>query len=123
MNIDTLITDFIIQFPELEVAAKKELKRWEGEEEVPHDVFFGYILNPFLEKELVSGKNKSFLQRIFSFLEVIALSQDERVRWVLSTTILEKLGDDKKILQKARSLMGSNTLRMSHEVEKYLGRE
>jgi hypothetical protein len=95
---------------------------WHEEETLQH-VFFGDVLNKFLIKELDTMKKESLLERIFRFLEAMATCEDEDVRGVLTATVLERLGDDKEILKHARSLMGKETLRFSHEVEKSWGRE
>lgn len=86
-------------------------------------VFFGDVLNPFLLEELSTMRNRELLQRIFNFLESMAVSGDKEVGWVLTASILERLGDDKIILERARSLMEPETLKLSHEVEKSWSRE
>ena len=125
MNYETLNYELIKSIPELEKAAKKEFDRWkEGEEEEPpQHVFFGYVLNPFLLEKLTTMENPDLLNRVFEFLETMALSGDEDVVGVLTATVLERIGDDKMLLERARPLMGENTLRMSHEVERSWGRE
>jgi hypothetical protein len=53
----------------------------------------------------------------------MALSPDEQVTDLLGAGILERIGDDKELLKRARSLMGKKTLEGSHIVEKGWGRE
>jgi hypothetical protein len=125
MKYDNIIKEFIASFPEIERLSNQEILKWKDEEspEPPAHVFFGNVLNLFLVEELKIMKNNSLLERIFHFLELMATSGNEDVRGILTATVLEYLGDDKEILTKARSLMGKETLKLSHEVEKTWGRE
>jgi hypothetical protein len=124
MKYETLIDEALGKFPEIRDLAQQK-PYWQGNDE--HDplvhVFFGDVLNRFLIEQLSLMKNVGLLQRIFEFMESMAVSEDKSVRDLLSTGMLEVLGDDKHILERARTLMGSNTLRMSHEIEKSWGRE
>jgi hypothetical protein len=122
MNYDNLIQCFLETFPEFKEVATKESKWWDEEIPLVH-IFFIYVLNPYLEKEFKNTENPVLLEKIFRFLEKMAISDDEGVQEVLGVTILERLGDDKKILEMAREKMGPNTLKMSHEIEKGWGRE
>lgn len=65
--------------------------------------------------------NKDMLIRTFEFFEEMATS-DEEVRELLLYSVLEKLGDDKDILNTSMSLMGENTLKYSKQVENFFGR-
>jgi len=124
MNYKTLIDEFMNDFPELiELAEKKPWWKENEEHEPLVHIFAGDIFNPYLIEQLSVGQNEDLLNRIFEFLELMAISEDTFVKEVLTDTILERLGDDKQILEKARAFMRSNTLRMSHEVERFLGRE
>jgi hypothetical protein len=121
-----LIDKFVDNFPEFKKKAEDEKRWWwndDNEEPMLH-IFFGDILNPFLtDKALIKMDDLRLLKRIFGFMEIMAKSEDEDVKGVLTATILERLGDDKKILKNARSLMGGETLKLSHAVEKGWGRE
>ena len=66
-------------------------------------------------------KNESVLQRTFTFFEEMA-SSDEEVRELLLYSVLEKLGDDEETLNISMTLMGENTLKLSQQVENFLGR-
>jgi hypothetical protein len=122
---ENLIPSFLADFPQFREMAEKEKKWWwnkDNDGPMSH-IFFGNILNPFLVKQLSTFKNKRLLYRIFNFLELMANSKDEDVVGVLYATILEYLGDDKKILKRARFLMGEKSLELSHKVERGWGRE
>jgi hypothetical protein len=124
MNYKTLIDEFINNFPDLTKLAEEDTW-WKGDEEYEPNVyvFVGSIFNRYLIEQLSILQNEDLLNRIFDFLESMAVSEDASVREVLTDGILEVLGDDKQILERARAFMKSNTLRMSHEVEKSWGRE
>ena len=129
LKYDSLIPSFLDKFPEFRELAEKKKDYWqitvddptEDDDPLVH-VFFGYINDSVLEL-ISSWKNKELINRLFSFYEIMANSEDEDVVGVLYATILERLGDDKKILKRARSLMGEKSLALSHEVEKFWGRE
>jgi hypothetical protein len=125
MNYKTLIDEFMGNFPDVKKSAEQDTY-WMADEEYEEPlvhVFVGDHFNPYLIEQLSVLKDEDLLNRIFEFLESMAISEDTSVREVLTTTILEQLGDDKQILERARAFMRSNTLKMSHEIERFLGRE
>ena len=122
MNHDTLAKDFITRFPKWGVEEIKDLRSWYDDDDDPY-LFFGFVLNPLLEEKLTDEGNQEELRGIFNFLEEMANTHDKEVEGVLMAEILEKLGDDKKVLEKARALMGKETLKFSHQIERSLGRE
>ena len=75
-----------------------------------------------LERLAYEEQNKDLLERTFAFFEKMACASEE-VRELLLYAVLEKLGDDKAVLAKARLLMGAKTLEYSRQVEAFLGRE
>ena len=122
MNHDTLVKDFIKRFPKWGVAEIKDLRSWYDDDDDPY-LFFGFVLNPLLEEKLTDEGNQEELRGIFNFLEEMANTHDKEVETVLMEEILERLGDDKKVLEKARALMGKETLKFSHQIERFWGRE
>ena len=68
-----------------------------------------------------AAANEDVLKRAFAFFERMADSEEE-VREVLLYAVLEELGDDEQIYQKACSFMGEHTLEWSKKVEAFLGR-
>lgn len=86
-------------------------------------VIWGMGLMPcILERLAYEEQNKDLLDRTFAFFEKMACASEE-VRELLLYAVLEKLGDDKAVLAKARLLMGAKTLEYSRQVEAFLGRE
>ena len=53
----------------------------------------------------------------------MATSPDPSVRNALQVSLLEVLGDDRARLETARRDMGPATLALSHEIERFWGRE
>ncbi len=125
LTYENVIDEFLRSLPEFKGKAEEERKWWDGEpgEEPLRYIFFGNVLHGFLVQALRTMDNPDLLKRLFAFFERMALSPDEKVPELLTTGTLEYLGDDKVILQRARKLMGWVTLKLSHDIEKGLGRE
>ena len=123
MTYNKLVPDLLKEFINVSKLQEsyRELVSWT--EPSPHIVFGDVLLENFLLDELLTMENKELIRKVFCFFEKMANSEDEDIRGVLTATVLERLGDDKDILKKARSFMGSKTLELSHQVEKALGRE
>ncbi|MEW6141996.1 MAG: hypothetical protein AB1597_02420 [Chloroflexota bacterium] len=124
MTYKDLVDNLIKAVPEIADAYNKYLK-WSGrtrDDPLPHVVFGDVLLQRFLLEELSTMKNTELLNRIFDFFELMAVSDDKDVRDVLSDTVLERIGDDKRILENARSLMRRNTRELSDKAERFLGR-
>jgi hypothetical protein len=117
-----LISNLIKAIPEIKGMYEDEMEWWGQDNPLPH-IIFGDVFNPFIKKQMIEMKNSELLNRIFLFLEQMANSDDEDVKGVLIATVLEWIGDDKDILEKARKLMGKKTLILSHITEKGWGRE
>jgi hypothetical protein len=71
----------------------------------------------FLEEE-----DEERLKRLFAFFETMVSNGDEYVAELLSVTILERIGDVKKVLDIAYKYMGKETRAASDEIEKFWGR-
>ncbi|WP_422121654.1 DUF7674 family protein [Peribacillus frigoritolerans] len=88
-------------------------------QEILPPVFLGesndYFIN-LLEKENEFEK----LEKLFSFFERMETEGDDYVSELLSVTILKRIGDDKKILNKTYKYMGKETRKDSNEIEKFL---
>lgn len=120
MDYNTLDIELIKEIPEIKQYYDEELESWD-EKPGQHNIF-GNVLNPFLIELLRINKNSDLIKRIFYFLEKMAVCNDLLVREVLGCTVLERLGDDKVILQKAVKYMGEKTKKMSSEIELGWGR-
>ncbi|MBI4311286.1 MAG: hypothetical protein HY681_05825 [Chloroflexi bacterium] len=122
MKYTDLNNSLLEHFPELEERAREEF-RWWSPEPPPSHVFYGDVLTPFVKQQLSTMAEPKLLDRIFQFLEAMAMSGQDEVKAVLTDSILEVIGDDRELLARARALMGRETLALSHVTEKQWGRE
>jgi len=89
---------------------------------LPH-IIFGDLFNPWLISLLKNERgNKDELQHAFAYLEKLANDEDADVQNVIQVTVMEQLGDDKKILRKSYKYMGKRTRQLSDLAEKMIGR-
>ena len=62
----------------------------------------------------------SEINKVFSFLESMAICEDVNVKEVLDFTVLEQLVDEgQNILEQCKQYMKKNTLEHCEEVQKY----
>lgn len=98
------------------------LREWWGADEPGLHIVVGDVLAPQIIRAAESGDDAS-LQSLCVFMERMATSSDERVRNALTVSLLERLGDDRERLDRARTAMGPKTLALSREIEGFWGRE
>ncbi|MFR1787061.1 MAG: hypothetical protein ACLSWY_14375 [Ruthenibacterium lactatiformans] len=93
--------------PELQAPFEAQCREnWVDGTDGPY-VIWGMGLMPcILERLAYEEQNKDLLDRTFAFFEKMACASEE-VRELLLYAVLEKLGDDKAVLAKARLLMGA----------------
>lgn len=120
---DNLVENLLGLFPELRFKFEEEARNYEEDYSKYLHLVFGDIFNPYLIRVLKEDEISNEMKKAFIFLEDMALSKDEAVINVLVVTVLEYLGDDKRLLSKAREHMGKNTRLLSVDIENYLGRE
>lgn len=125
MRVEELPGLLLLAIPEIDAAGRR--REWEDAVECGAHVVFGDFLNPLLLSLLTTDadalNNRTILERAFSFLEVLANSENRSVRDVVKVTVCERLGDDRDILRRARAYMGLKTMSLSHEVEREWKRE
>lgn len=114
-SVDTLLK----RFPELEKQIKEEIE-FNGEV-LPH-IIFGNVFNPYVIELLKENNAKEKLKKIFQFMEELACGKDEKVKELLTLTILARIGDEKDVLKKAYEYMSLSTRKFSDEIEKFMGR-
>jgi len=90
-----------------------------NEELLPH-VFFGECTGIFID--YINEDNSQVLQKLFRVFEIMATQGNDDVVNILCVTILERLGDDRKVLNTSRKYMGKETRKLSDETEKGWGR-
>ncbi len=105
------------------VGAYDELVEWYAGDVPGLHVIVGDVLDPYLMDLLRADGQETALVEAFQLLEEMATSADVVVQEVLATTVLERLGDERPVLEKARGFMGPATRRLSEDVERGWGRE
>ncbi len=105
------------EFKVLEPVLQEHLEFNEGL--LPH-VYFGECNEIFID--FINEGNPQVLQRLFYIFEKLAIEGNEEVKNILCVTVLERLGDDRNVLNIAREYMGKLTRKLSDETEKGLGR-
>ena len=123
MNQNNVWQEYLKAVPELQAPFEAQCREnWVDGTDGPY-VIWGMGLMPcILERLAYEEQNKDLLDRTFAFFEKMACASEE-VRELLLYAVLEKLGDDKAVLAKARLLMGAKSLENSRQVEAFLGRE
>ena len=80
------------------------------------------IYMPLITAELRTEDHPQLLHALFRLLENACSDKNQELRDILSSTILEALGNDHFILQKAQNYMGTVTKQMQIEADRHLGR-
>jgi hypothetical protein len=122
IKFDNLSEHLVTAIPELRSQYESELEWW-GDEQPGAHIIFGDILNPYLISLLELGDQEDTIKRIFAFLEQLANHEDTQIQEVVTVTVCERLGDHRDLLAKARQYMGNTTIRFSHQIEEFWGRE
>lgn len=116
---DNIVEKMLEAIPEVFPIYNKEMEWWG--EALPH-IVFGDVLNQYAIKLLKSSKEISIIKRIFDFYEKMASCDDLYVKQILTTTVLERLGDEKKVLNRAKEYMGTQTIKCLKVINKAIGR-
>lgn len=90
--------------------------------EILETVVIEDIFMPQLLKLLRENKERSLLENIFRYFEELLNGDDLHLINLLSITVLEMLGNDKKILEIAKQYMGIKTTAFQINCDKELGR-
>lgn len=90
--------------------------------EILETVVIEDIFMPKLLKLLRENKERSLLESIFRYFEELLNGDDLHLINLLSITVLEMLGNDKKILEIAKQYMGIKTTAFQINCDKELGR-
>ena len=122
MNLLNILFLFFQGIPELEQQIKGNMKQAHLDETDGVYAIWGLAVFPCVKGLLAyPEQNRITLKKVFCFFEQMACAQEE-VRELLMYAILEELGDEKEVLQRAQRFMGENTLELSNRVENFLGR-
>lgn len=113
---------FRVMLDFLPSASSKYRKSIEDNGEVLETVIIEDIFMPDIIKLLSEDKNTKLLERIFDYFEEVSNCEDNHLINIFSVTVLEILGNDKKILGIAQKYMGPITIQLQIEADRDLGR-
>ena len=119
ITIDNFFKKLLHFFPEKELMYNSSIAEYS---ERLDTVIIEDIFMPEIIKLLNNEKNPSFLKTIFDYFELVSIYADKYLLNVFSITVLEILGNDKRVLDKARKYMGNVTTRLQYKTDKLLGR-
>ena len=82
-------------------------------------IVFGMVIVPYI-LHIVQNNKLLEINKVFSFLENMAICEDVKIRDVLDFTVLEQLADEgHDTFGQCKQYMKKNTLKHCEEVEKY----
>ena len=119
MNLQECIVAFLENFPEHEQTYHEHIDFCE---ELLGHVFFGDSINLPLTQLLRENIDIETIQKYINFIDYMYATGDEAVKNIVVVTILEYLGDNKKVLENAFRFFSEDLRKKSIEVERYLGR-
>ncbi len=116
LDFDNIIRIMVERLPEVSERYEAEEQRHAevGGQPTQYGVFW-FVLQPFLEKLLDSGKDSVLLRRVFDFFEDMARSPDIEVVSLLCLEVLEWLVGQPRRLHTAWKYMGEETRKLARE--------
>ena len=82
-------------------------------------IVFGMVIVPYI-LHIVQNNKMYEINKVFSFLENMAMCEDVKIKEVLDFTVLEQLADEgHDTLGRCKRYMKKNTLMHCEEIEKY----
>lgn len=82
-------------------------------------IAFGMVIVPYI-LHIVQNEKTMEINKVFSFLENMAMCEDIKVNEVLDFTVLEQLADEgHDMLEQCKKYMKKNTIQHCEEIEKY----
>ncbi len=103
-----------------------------AEEMKVHLLEYGERLDTIVFEDIIMPKVLDLLKRrideiklkdVFNYFEEVCINSDDYLNNVFSITILEILGNEKDVLEKAKSYMGPVTTKMQREADLAIGRK
>lgn len=117
---DAFLKNMLKFFPSAYSDYTKSIKQYG---EVLETVIIEDIFMPKILELLIENKNKDLLKEIFNCFEEVFNCEDLHTKNILTTTVLEILGNEKRTLDLAQKYMGPKTLQQQSMVDEMLGRE
>ena len=120
MNKEEFAGIFIKKFPEYRTVLEEHIKVYG---EILGHVFFGDIINSQLFNLLKHSSNEDRINDLFRFINDFYIQGDETCKNIVVVTILEYLGDDREVLNKAYTYIEEDLIKESVINEQNLGRD
>lgn len=80
------------------------------------------LFMPEVVELLRKNTDTKLLKKIFDYFEIVSNNADKELENIFSVTTLEILGNEKNILENARTYMGPKTASLQYEADRALGR-
>lgn len=80
------------------------------------------IFIPEVVALLKRDEDSETLVKVFEYFEEVSNCDDSYLLNIFSITVLEILGNDKRVLEKAKKYMGAKTIQLQEEADWKLGR-
>ncbi len=110
-----LVEKMLAQFPSL---CSDFENNYDEEEQALVHIIFGQLFNPYVIEKFCTGQQCEEEKRhIADFLEEMATSSDEKVRAVLTDTVLEELLDDSSSFSQISAYFKEKTRALSDDVQ------
>lgn len=97
-------------------------KSIEDHGEILETVIIEDIFMPDIIKLIGEEKNIQLIESIFEYFEEVSNCEDTHLINIFSITVMEILGNDRTILEKAKKYMGPKTTLLQIEADRDLGR-
>lgn len=124
MEYENLYKDFLEAVPECKKFCAEKVKENSLDDESGQHILFGLAVIPFI-KQAALNKDEIVLNKIFEFMERMALAENEDVKIceVLDFTVLEQIQDEvDEIYNECKKHMRENTLEDLERVSEYIFR-
>lgn len=114
MTIDNFINQMISFFPDLSYERKKHIEEYNS---FLITVFIENNIMPKIVHLLDYNIDNNKIKHIFDYFEEVSIQADNELLNIFSITVLEMLGDNRVILDKARLYMGPQTTILQKEAD------
>lgn len=110
----------MLEFLPSTVAAYRQSITFNGE--VLETVIVEDIFMPEIIKLLKEERNINLLESIFKYFDEVSNEEDAHLMNLFSVTVLEILGNDRRILETARKYMGTKAIELQIQADRDIGR-
>lgn len=122
MSLDDFMKELLSFFPYLKEAIDSQIEFNDGK--VLNIVIIEDIYMPEIIKLIEKESDKEKLKKLFDFFEKVSTCDNKvLVENYFSVTVLEILGNDKKILDIAKKYMGPITTKLQRQADLDIGRK